>query len=290
MRLLPLLAAGLTLAFTSTVGAQQIESVEVRGPIHMLTGEGGNVGVLIGDDGTFMIDDKFAPLTDAILAEIDSLGGSPPTFLINTHFHGDHTGGNENLGKTGSTIVAHERVRQRLAEGSEIKAFDMTMAPQSGAALPVITFSRDISFHLNGEDIDIEHVPDAHTDSDSIVYFRDTNVIHTGDTVFNGFFPFIDTAHGGTLKGMIAATERVLALADDDTRIIPGHGPLASKQDVQTYRDMLTTVQQRLGKLKSKGLSAEEAVAEQPLADLEEEWGDGTFTADRWIEIIYDGV
>lgn len=289
MRVILFLGILVALPFTAAE-AQQIESVEVRGPIHMLTGEGGNIGVLIGEDGTFMIDDKFAPLTEAILAEVEALGGNAPTFLINTHFHGDHTGGNENLGKTGSTIVAHEKVRQRLAEGSELEAFDMDMPPQSGAALPVITFSRDIQFHLNGETIDIAHVPDAHTDSDSIVHFRDTNVIHTGDTVFNGFFPFIDTAHGGTLKGMIAAAERILTLADGDTRIIPGHGPLANKQEVQAYRDMLATAQERLGKLKTRGLSAKEAIAEQPLADLEKEWGDGTFTADRWIETIYDGV
>ncbi|QEA37918.1 hypothetical protein FGL86_01745 [Pistricoccus aurantiacus] len=166
----------------------------------------------------------------------------------------------------------------------------MVMPPQSGAALPVITFSQDIRFHLNGETIDVFHVPAAHTDSDSIVHFRDANVIHTGDTVFNGFFPFIDTAHGGTLEGMIAATERVLTLTDDDTRIIPGHGPLADRQQIQGYRDMLTTARERLGKLKAEGLSAEEAAAEQPLADLEEEWGDGNFSADQWIEIIYDAV
>ncbi|MFD2191178.1 MBL fold metallo-hydrolase [Pistricoccus aurantiacus] len=290
MRLIPLIGALAALTFTATATAQQIDSVEVRDPIHMLTGKGGNIGVLIGEDGTFMIDDKFAPLTEAILAEVEQLGGSAPTFLINTHFHGDHTGGNENLGDAGSTIVAHEKVRERLAEGSEIEAFDMVMPPQSGAALPVITFSQDIRFHLNGETIDVFHVPAAHTDSDSIVHFRDANVIHTGDTVFNGFFPFIDTAHGGTLEGMIAATERVLTLTDDDTRIIPGHGPLADRQQIQGYRDMLTTARERLGKLKAEGLSAEEAAAEQPLADLEEEWGDGNFSADQWIEIIYDGV
>lgn len=283
-----LLTAGLTATATAT--AQQIDSVEVTENIHMLTGDGGNIGVLIGADGTFMIDDKFAPLTEAVLAKVSELGGATPKFLLNTHYHGDHTGGNENLGTAGSLIVAHENVRKRLAEGTSIKDFDIVTPAQTGAALPVITFSREMRVHLNGETIDIVHLPAAHTDGDSFVHFVDANVIHSGDVVFNGFYPYIDTDHGGTLKGVIAAVDTLLALANDDTRIIPGHGPLARKADVAAYRDMLTTVLERLGKLKAAGKSAAEIVAEKPLADLEAEWGDGNFTGDVWIGLIYNGI
>lgn len=284
----------LSVALGGTATAQDrdddIGSIKVTDNIHMLTGNGGNIGVLIGTDGTFMIDDKFAPLSEAIVAKVEALGGAAPKYLLNTHFHGDHTGGNENLGKSGSLIVAHENVRKRLAAGSEIAAFKMVMPPQSGAALPVITFSRDIRFYLNGETIDVVHVPAAHTDGDSFVHFPDANVIHTGDVVFNGFYPFIDVAHGGTVSGMIDATDSILALADERTRIIPGHGPLADKAQVRAYRDMLMTARERLGKLRAAGKTVAQAVAEKPLADLDAEWSDGIFSSDRWIELVYDGV
>ena len=280
----------LAATLSGAAAAQQIDAVEVRDNIHMLTGDGGNIGVLIGADGTFMIDDKFAPLTEAILAKVGELGGDTPKFLLNTHYHGDHTGGNENLGKAGSLIVAHENVRKRLAAGTTITAFDMVTPAQGPPALPVITFTRDMRFHLNGQTVDIVHLPAAHTDGDSFVHFVDANVIHTGDVVFNGFYPFIDVENGGTLKGVIAAADILLAHANDDTRIIPGHGPLASRQDLVAYRDMLATVQERLGALKAAGKSASEAVAEAPLEDLEAEWGDGNFTGDRWIALIYGGI
>ncbi len=277
-------------ALVHAASAQQIESVKVSDSIHMLTGKGGNIGVLIGEDGTFMIDDKFAPMTDAILAKVTELGGSTPRFVINTHFHGDHTGGNENLGKAGSAIISHANVRKRLTTETVIKAFNKVAPPQPKVALPIVTFTRDISFHLNGETVNIVHVPAAHTDGDSIVHFLDANVIHAGDTVFNGFFPFIDTDHGGTVKGVIASVDKMLALADDATRIIPGHGPLASKTQLREYRDMLATVQERLGKLKAAGKTAAQAVAEKSLADLDAKWGNGMFKSGRWIEIIYNGI
>ena len=269
---------------------QQIDSVKVNDSIHMLTGKGGNIGVLIGKDGTLLIDDKFAPMTDAILAKITELGGATPKFVINTHYHGDHTGGNENLGKAGSIIVSHANVRSLLTMETVIKAFNKVTPPQPKAALPIITFTRDMSFHLNGKTISIVHVPAAHTDGDSIVHFREDNVIHAGDAMFNGFFPFIDTKHGGTVRGAIAAVDTILALANGTTQIIPGHGPLASKKELSEYRHMLATAQERLGKLKSAGKTTTQAVAERPLADLDAKWGNGMFKSDRWIEIIYDGI
>ncbi len=280
----------LAIAFINAASAQEIDSVKVSDSIHMLTGKGGNIGVLIGEDGTLMIDDKFAPMTDTILTKVTKLGGSTPRFVINTHFHGDHTGGNENLGKAGSVIISHANVRKRLTVETVIKAFNKVTPPQPKAALPLITFTRDITFHLNGETVNFMHVPAAHTDGDSIVHFQDANVIHAGDTMFNGFFPFIDTDHGGTVKGVIAAVDKLLALADDDTRIIPGHGPLANKQQLREYRDMLATAQERLVKIKAAGKTAAQAVAGKPLADLDAKWGNAMFTSDRWIEIIYDGI
>ena len=274
----------------SPVGAQQIDSVKVSDNIHMLTGKGGNIGIMTGEAGTFMIDDKFAPMTAEILENISKLGGTSPRFVINTHFHGDHTGGNENLGKAGSVIFSHENVRKRLSTETIIEAFNMVTPPQPEAALPIVTFTRDISFHLNGQTINVVHVPAAHTDGDSFVHFKEANVIHAGDALFNGFFPFIDTKHGGTVQGMIDAVNLILSLADDSTSIIPGHGPLASKKEVIAYRDMLVTVQNRLSKLKAAGKTVDQIIAENPIADLDANWGSGTFKSDRWIAIIFDGI
>jgi cyclase len=268
----------------------QVTAVPVMKQIYMLTGKGGNIGLFIGEDGTFLIDDQYAPLTDKIIAAIESVGGTLPKFLINTHYHGDHTGGNENIGGKGTIIFSHDNVRERLLTGSYLKPFDMKQAKSTKEGLPVVTFSEDISFHLNGDTVHALHVAHAHTDGDSFIHFLNENVIHTGDIFFNGFYPFIDVEHGGSLKGMINGVDAILSLADEKTRIIPGHGPLGSKADLKHYRDMLAEAYKRLNNLKIAGKSAEEAVAEKPLEDLEKEWGDGLFTGDKWIAIIYQGV
>ena len=265
-------------------------AVPVTDQITMLSGKGGNIGLFIGEDGTFLIDDQFAPLTDKIVAAIKSVGGDFPKFLINTHYHGDHTGGNENLGQRGTLIVSHDNVRERLSLGSFIAAFNMKREAVSPNGLPVVTFSEDISFHLNGDNIRASHVPHAHTDGDSFIYFKKANVIHAGDLFFNGFYPFIDVTHGGSLKGMIKGVDRVLALADEHTKIIAGHGPLGDKAELTAYRQMLMTAYDRLRRLKMEGKTAQQAAAEKPLSDLEATWGDGLFKGDRWIEIIYSGV
>ncbi len=276
-------------AKTSTVDAT-VSIVPVTEHIFMLQGKGGNIGVFIGEDGTFMIDDQFAPLTKEIMEAIRSVGGRQPRFLINTHFHPDHTGGNENLGEGNTLIFSHHNVRERLSTGYYLKEFEMKQTALSQKGLPVITFSRDISFHLNGETVQAVHVAQAHTDGDSFIHFFKANVIHTGDVFFNGFYPFIDVDHGGTLRGMIAAVDRILFIADDKTRIIPGHGPLADRRQLENYRRMLATAYERLKKLKAAGVTAEEAAEKEPLADLEDEWGDGRFDGESWIEIIYPGV
>ncbi|MBU0482748.1 MAG: MBL fold metallo-hydrolase [Proteobacteria bacterium] len=282
------------LLFVATVGYAEeevkITPVKITDQIYMITGKGGNIGLFVGKDGTFMIDDQFAPLTEQILSVIGSVGGDHPRFLINTHYHGDHTGGNEKLGREGTLIFSHHNVRDRLKMGSFIEAFKMKGEPTAPEGLPVVTFSKDLSFHFEGNTITARHVPHAHTDGDCFIHFREANVIHAGDFFFNGLYPFIDVGHGGSLKGMITAVDKVLALSDEKTKIIGGHGPLGDKKQLTAFRVMLATAYERLGKLKAEGKSAAEAVAEKPLADLEETWGKGMFTGDRWIELIYPGV
>ncbi len=278
---------------TSSISAKKevnVTTTKLDDKIYMLAAEGGNVGVFIGKDGTFVIDDQFAPLSEKLLAAIKKLGGDTPKFLINTHFHADHTGGNENFGKKGALIVAHDKVRERLLKGSLIKAFNMKTSPAPKAALPVITYSKDMHFHINNDEINIIHVPNAHTDGDSFIHFKKSNVVHTGDIFFNGFYPFIDPDNGGSLKGMINAVDIILALTDADSKIIPGHGPLADKKQLEDYRKMLKTAHANLVKLKDMGLSAEQAKAKKPLETLDARWGKGLFTSDRWIEVVYPAV
>ncbi|MFC1827253.1 MBL fold metallo-hydrolase [Thermodesulfobacteriota bacterium] len=285
-----LIAGIMSLATPGQAVEEKIIPIPVTEQIYMIVGEGGNIGLFVGGDGTFLIDDQFAPLTEKIVAAIKSVGGDYPKFLINTHYHGDHTGGNEKLGQKGTLIFSHDNVRERLKTGSFIEAFNMKKAGISKEGLPVVTFSEDISFHLNGDTIRAIHVPHAHTDGDSFIYFEKANVIHAGDFFFNGFYPFIDVTHGGSLKGMIKAVDKVLSLADESTEIIAGHGPKGDKEQLTGYRQMLETAYERLKKLKAEGKTANEAVAAKPLADFEATWGNGLFNSDRWIELIYSGV
>ena len=280
------------ICFSSAVHAEKdtFTPVQVSKHLYMISGEGGNIGLFIGEDGTFLIDDQFAPLTDKIVASIKSVGGDFPKFLINTHYHGDHTGGNENLGKGGTLIFSHDNVRERLSRGSFIAAFNKKRAAVAKEGLPVVTFSEDITFHLNGDTIRAHHIPHAHTDGDSFITFKAANVIHAGDIFFNGFYPFIDVTHGGSLKGMIRAVDEILLLADDQTKIIAGHGPVGDKAQLTEYSQMLRVVYERLAKLKAEGKTVQEIIDAKPLEDLETEWGDGLFKGDRWIEIIYSGV
>ena len=269
---------------------EKIVPTAVTDQIYMLMGSGGNIGLFIGDDGSFLIDDQFAPLTEKIVQAVKSIGGEQPKFLFNTHYHGDHTGGNENFGKGGTLIFSHDNVRERLQTGFFIREFNMKQEGFGSAGLPVVTFSTEMSFHLNGDTVRAIHIPHSHTDGDSIIHFSSANVVHAGDVFFNGFYPFIDVSHGGSLKGMIQGVREILLLSDENTKIIPGHGPLGNREELQNYLQMLETAYGRLRKLKAEGKSVQEAMAAQPLKDLEETWGDGLFTSDKWIEIIYSGV
>ncbi len=268
----------------------EITPVPVSAGIYMLTGEGGNIGVSLGEDGTLIIDDQYQPLADKIQAAIKGIMGTTPRFLINTHWHGDHAGGNEHFGNAGSIIVAHENVREALKVEKSIPLFGMHKPPSPKAALPVITFSREMSLHWNGDDLKVLHAPNAHTDGDAVIIFKNANVIHMGDTFFNGFYPFIDTDSGGSIAGMIAAADKVLTIADDNTKIIPGHGPLATKTDLQAYRDMLVSVEAKIALLLKAGKTVDEVVDGRPTADFDKEWGDGFLTPEVWIKIVVSGI
>lgn len=268
----------------------EVTTVPVRDGLYMLMGEGGNVGVSMGADGTFIIDDQYAQMTDKLSAAISDLSGAQPRLLVNTHWHGDHAGGNENFANAGAVIVAHENVRAALLVEKSIPLFKMTKPPSPKAALPLITFRDEMSLHLNGDDLRLIHIANAHTDGDAIVHFTKANVFHTGDVFFNGFYPFIDTHSGGSIAGMIAGSKAVLELADDNSRIMPGHGPLASKADLQAYHDMLVQAEANIRALKDAGKSLEQVVAAKPTAALDAEWGDGFLNADVWVGIVYSGM
>lgn len=281
-----LLSSLATLALAVPAHAQRdFSAVEIRTEIvapgiAVLFGSGGNIGVSYGADGTVLIDDQFAPLTPKIEAAIAALGASPVRFLINTHWHGDHSGGNENFGKAGALIVAQEHVRDRLLAG---QAKDANAAP---AALPVITYHDGIALHLNGAGLRTIHAPHAHTDGDSIIVWKDANVVHMGDTFFNQIsLPYIDLGSGGSAQGMLAAANRVLAMIDDKTVVIPGHGPVSDKAGLKAYRDMLADVIGRVGAAREAGKTLDEIVAMKPAARYEVK--DGFISGDAFTTAVF---
>ena len=252
----------------------------------MLIGMGGNMGLSVGD-ATFLIDDQMAPINKKIKAAVADITTQPVKFVLNTHHHFDHTGGNEAFGKAGAIIVAHDNVRARMSAAQVISFFNMETPPAPAISLPVMTFDNTTTFHLNGHTINVFHVPNAHTDGDVIVHFREANVMHMGDTYFSSSYPFFDLDSGGSLDGMIAAADRVLTLADKDTQIMPGHGPLASAKDLRGYRDMLVKVRQRVANLIADGADEAAVIAARPTRDLDRQWAAGAFTPERWLPLVY---
>ena len=283
-----LLASAPAQAQEDNFASVQIKTQQVAEGIYMLTGEGGNIGVSVGADGVFMIDDQFAPLSEKIKAAVAALSDQPIRFLINTHWHYDHTGGNELLASDGVIIVAHHNVRKRMAVDTEIAAFGSLIPASPKAALPVLTFNDNLTLHLNGDEARVIHYKNSHTDGDSLIHFVNANVIHTGDLWFNGVYPFVDISSGGTVSGALKTVKSILALADDNTRIIPGHGPLGDKQALRDYLAMLETASGRMAKLIAEGKSIDEIVALKPNADYDEAWGKDLLKPDMFLRILYD--
>ena len=265
----------------------EITAIPVGAGIYMLTGQGGNIGVSVGSDGVFLIDDQFAPLTKKITAAIDALSEQTVRFLLNTHWHPDHTGGNENMGNAGIVIVAHSNVRKRLAVDNFIEMFAMEAPATDAAGLPVITFDDALTFHLNEDEIHISHVESAHTDGDSIVQFRAANVMHLGDIYFAGMYPFIDTNSGGSISGTLKALEHALALSDDNTVIIPGHGPVSNKENLVAYTGMLRTINGRIQKMITGKSTLAQILATEPTKDFDKEYGNGFIKNTAFVEMLY---
>lgn len=265
----------LSLSLTTSVflSAQNMDDVKIKANqlsehIYMLTGAGGNIGVSIGDDGVFIIDDQFAPLTSKILNTIKKISDKPVKFLANTHYHGDHTGGNENMSKHGVTIMSHDNVRKRLEEQPNRNG---NLTPK--AALPIITFNDKMNLHINGEQVVIFHVDNAHTDGDAIIYFTKSNVLHTGDTYFKGWYPYIDLDSGGSVNGYINAVKRTLLLIDDTTKIIPGHGPASNKKEYKAFLDMMEGLKTIILAEIAKGKSEEDVVNNTSLTKTYDDLG-----------------
>jgi cyclase len=286
---IPALCAAWPLAAQQDMSQVKIEAQKISDGIYMLTGSGGNVGVSVGDDGVAIIDDQYPPLAPKIMAALQKLSEKPVKFVVNTHWHGDHTGGNEAFGKAGSIIVAHGNVRRRMSV-EQVSGVFVKIPASPVMALPIVTFDRAVTLHWNGEDLEVIHVPNAHTDGDAIIRFRKSNVVHMGDIFFNYWYPFIDTGSGGSVNGVVSAVDAVLASIDDKTKIIPGHGEVATRADLVTYRDMLVTVRDRITKLIEEGRTREEVVAAKPSREFDAKWGDKFLKPDQWVGLLYDDL
>ncbi len=279
----------LALAAPTAGAAQNFDEIQITttpaaGSIYMLQGSGGNIGVSIGDDGTLIVDDQFAPLTAKIQAAIGALTRNPVDFVINTHWHYDHTDGNTNFGRAGATIVAHENARTRMMSTHTVSLNNRVQEAYGPDGLPKITFYQSMRFHYNGDVIDVIHLRNAHTDGDAAVYFRDTNVLHTGDTFTRSALPFADQPNGGTLDGMIDAAWTMAGLIDDDTVIIPGHGPLSTRTDLLAHHAKLVEIRDRLREHAARGDTPDQVVAANPARG----YAEMNAGNERWVRAAYE--
>jgi cyclase len=293
MRKIHVLGACLLLASLLPLGAQErdfskveVKAQPVAGNIHMLTGAGGNIGVSVGSDGILIVDDQFAPLADKIRAALKGLGDGKLKFILNTHWHGDHTGGNEVFGRE-APVIAHDNVRKRLSTEQHIRGEAIAASPKD--ALPVITFGQSLSVHFNGEEIRVIHFPHGHTDGDSVIFFTGSKVVHMGDDFFAGRFPFVDLESGGSVQGLIENIAKVLAEIPADTKVIPGHGPLSTPADLKAFHRMLTETTRIVADKKKAGKTLE-AIQAEGLPDEWKEWGSGFIDTKTWIATIFESL
>lgn len=284
---IPLLFAPLLAAQDEPV---EYMTTQLSDTVTMVKGRGGNIAVSAGADGVFIIDDQLKPLTDQLLGAIRAIDERPVRFVINTHYHGDHVGGNETLGKAGSVIIAHDSIRQRMSTDQFNHFFNETTPAYPPESLPVVTFNDRVTLHLNGESVAVHHVPRGHTDGDSIVHFPASNVLHMGDIFFKGLYPYIDLDGGGSIQGMIAAVELGLSLADGDTRIVPGHGTLSNRAELQAYRDFLAKARDNVQAQLDRGLDLEQTIAAKPTAEWDETLGGIWIKPEQFVTFIYNSL
>jgi cyclase len=274
-------------AFRAQMAANPIQTQKLADNLTLLSGPGGNVVVLNGTDGKFVVDTFVSPAWPKLKESLDAIGNAPLKLVIDTHWHFDHTDNNGPLHAAGATVLAHENTKKRMSETLDLPVLGLHFPPSPAEALPQQTFATTHKLQANGETLLLEHVSPAHTDTDIFIHFQKANVIQTGDLFFNGFYPYIDGGTGGKVSGMIAAADKILPLANNYTKIVPGHGPLGNKGDFVKFREMLVTARDRVQKLKSSGKSAQEAAAAKPLADLEPAWGKGFFNGDVFVQVLY---
>jgi len=272
--------------------AQQFDTVTVkaralRGGVYILTGSGGNIGLSTGADAAFLVDDQFAPLTQKILAAVASVTPQPVKFVVNTHWHGDHTGGNENIGKVGALLVAHDNVRKRMSTDQFMQMFNRRVPASPAAALPVVTFTDSVTFHINGDDLVAYHVLPAHTDGDVIVHFTKADVIHMGDTFMTISYPLVDLSSGGNINGFVAGADRALSACTAQTIVIPGHGDITDCPGLKAWRDMIATVRDRVRAEMQKGRTLDQLKVAGLTTDFDARWGKGFVQPAVFVETIY---
>src|SRR6201996_2560546 len=268
----------------------EIKTTNLGDGVNMLEGQGGNITVATARDGIIMVDGEFAPLHDKIKEAIAVFSNQPVKWLVNTHFHGDHTGGNAPFAKDGATVVAHLNVKTRLAAGTTNGLTGAKTPPAAAGALPKKTYTDSFKIMMSGRVADLKHIADAHTDGDTYVWFKTANVLSTGDTFTNGRYPNIDFANGGNIKGMIAAADIYLKLTNAKSRIVPGHGPLADKAALQAFHDMLVTARDRMAKLVKEGKSEDDAVAAKPFADLDAKWAPNELASKNFVRVVWHSL
>ena len=277
-------------AMRAAFGKTPIEATKLADNLTLLTGPGGNVIVCNGSDGKLLVDTFTQLAWDRFKKTLDDLGKAPLKFVIDTHWHWDHTDNNASLRQAGAVLIAHEKTRQRLSETHDLEILDFHFDPAPPDAIPQHTFHGSYQMHFNGEHLTLGHFAPAHTDSDIYVHFQKANVLHMGDVFFNGMYCFIDRGTGGSIGGMIAGATRMLEMVDNDTKIVPGHGPLGNKADLRKFRDMMATARDRVRKLKTAHKSLQQTVAAHPLSDLDPVWGKGFFNGDAFVRLVYTSL